>query len=122
MKRNLTEKQQKFLEVLFEEAKGNPAKAMKLAGYAHGVPSTNVLNSLQEEVAELTKKFLATRGPQAAWSMMEILNNPTDLGNKEKMAAAKDVLDRSGFIKTEKVEVSAANPLFILPQKANEDE
>ena len=53
MKRNLTEKQQKFLEVLFEEAKGNPAKAMKLAGYAHGVPSTNVLNSLQEEVAEL---------------------------------------------------------------------
>ena len=122
MARNLTEKQQKFLEVLFEEAKGNPAKAMKLAGYAHGVPSTNVLNSLQEEVAELTKKFLATRGPQAAWSMMEILDNPTDLGNKEKMTAAKDVLDRSGFIKTEKVEVSAANPLFILPQKANEDE
>ena len=27
-----------------------------------------------------------------------------------------------GDVKTEKVEVSAANPLFILPQKANEDE
>jgi hypothetical protein len=54
--------------------------------------------------------------------MFEVMNNPTDLGNKEKMAAAKDVLDRSGFIKTEKVEVSAANPLFILPQKADEDE
>ena len=49
--------------------------------------------------------------------MFEVMNSPTDLGNKEKMAAAKDVLDRSGFIKTEKVEVSAANPLFILPRK-----
>ena len=33
MARNFTEKQQKFLDVLFEEAKGNPSKAMKLAGY-----------------------------------------------------------------------------------------
>ena len=121
MARNLTEKQQKFLEVLFEEAKGNPAKAMKLAGYAHGVPSTNVINSLQDEVAELTKKFISTRGPQAAWSMMDILNNPTDLGNKEKMAAAKDLLDRAGFVKTEKVEVKTESPLFILPPKADEN-
>ena len=121
MTRNLTEKQQKFLDVLFEEAQGNPVKALKIAGYANGISSTSILNSLQNEVAELTKKFLATRGPQAAWSMMEILNNPTDLGNKEKMAAAKDLLDRAGFVKTEKVEVKAESPLFILPPKENED-
>ena len=121
MARNLTEKQRKFLDVLFEEAQGSPAKAIKLAGYAQGISSTSVLNALQDEVAELTKKFLATRGPQAAWSMMEILNNPTDLGNKEKMAAAKDLLDRAGFVKTEKVEVKAESPLFILPPKENED-
>ena len=121
MTRNLTEKQQKFLDVLFEEAQGNPVKALKIAGYANGISSTSILNSLQDEVAELTKKFLATRGPQAAWSMMEILNNPTDLGNKEKMAAAKDLLDRAGFVKTEKVEVKAESPLFILPPKENED-
>ena len=121
MARNFTEKQQKFLDVLFEEAQGNPSKAMKLAGYAQGIGSTSVLNVLQDEVAELTKKFLATRGPQAAWSMMDILNNPTELGNKEKMAAAKDLLDRAGFVKTEKVEVKAESPLFILPPKENED-
>ena len=121
MTRNLTEKQQKFLDVLFEEAQGNPVKALKIAGYANGISSTSILNSLQNEVAELTKKFLATRGPQAAWSMMEILNNPTDLGNKEKMAAAKDLLDRAGFVKTEKVEVKAESPLFILPPKADEN-
>ncbi len=33
------------------------------------------------------------------------------------MIAAKDVLDRGGFVKTDKVEVSAASPLFILPPK-----
>jgi|TARA_R110000868_G_scaffold101009_2_gene278084 hypothetical protein len=121
MTRNLTEKQQKFLDVLFEEAQGNPVKALKIAGYANGISSTSILNSLQNEVAELTKKFLATRGPQAAWSMMEILDNPTDLGNKEKMAAAKDLLDRAGFVKTEKVEVKSESPLFILPPKENED-
>ena len=37
--------------------------------------------------------------------------------NLERMIAAKDILDRGGFVKTDKVEVSAANPLFILPPK-----
>ena len=122
MARNLTEKQQKFLDVLFEEAGGNLVAAKKLAGYADGVSSKQVAESLAEEIADLTKKFISSSATKAAYSMFEIMNNPTDLGNKEKMAAAKDVLDRSGFIKTEEVEVSAANPLFILPQKADEDE
>ncbi len=122
MARNLTEKQQKFLDVLFEEAGGNLSTARKLAGYADGVSSKAIAESLSEEIAELTKRFISSSAVKAAYSMFEVMNNPTDLGNKEKMAAAKDVLDRSGFIKTEKVEVSAANPLFILPQKADEDE
>ena len=117
MPRNLTEKQQKFLDVLFEEAQGSPAKARKLAGYADGISSTTILNSLQDEVANLTKKFIATRGPQAAWSMVNVLNNPTDLGNKEKMAAAKDLLDRAGFTKTEKVNVESNGGIFVLPAK-----
>ena len=122
MTRNLTEKQQKFLDVLFEEAGGNLVTAKKLAGYADAVTSRQVAEPLADEIAALTKKFIASSATKAAYSMFEVMNNPTDLGNKEKMAAAKDVLDRSGFIKTEKVEVSATNPLFILPQKADEDE
>jgi len=122
MARNLTEKQQKFLDVLFEEAGGNLGKARKLAGYADGVSTKAIAESLAEEIADLTKRFISSSATKAAYSMFEVMNSPTDLGNKEKMAAAKDVLDRSGFIKTEKVEVSAANPLFILPQKADEDE
>jgi phage terminase small subunit len=122
MARNLTEKQQKFLDVLFEEAGGNLVTAKKLAGYADAVTSRQVAEPLADEIAELTKKFITSSATKAAYSMFEVMNNPTDLGNKEKMAAAKDVLDRSGFTKTEKVEVSATSPLFILPQKSDEDE
>ena len=122
MARNLTEKQQKFLDVLFEEAGGNLVTARKLAGYADGVSTKAIAESLAEEIADLTKRFISSSATKAAYSMFEVMNNPTDLGNKEKMAAAKDVLDRGGFVKTEKVEVSAANPLFILPQKADENE
>jgi hypothetical protein len=48
------------------------------------------------------------------------MDDPTQLGIRDKIAAAKDVLDRTGFAKTEKVEVGGSNPLFILPAK-NED-
>ena len=43
MARNLTDKQQRFLEVLFEEAKGDPVQAKKLAGYADSVASTSIV-------------------------------------------------------------------------------
>jgi len=52
---------------------------------------------------------------------MQVMQNPTDLGNKEKMSAAKDFLDRAGFVKTDKVEVKTDSPLFILPPKDNEN-
>ena len=121
MSRNLTEKQQKFLDVLFEEAEGDPVVAKKLAGYASTVGTTAVVNPLQSEIADLTKKFISSVATKAAYSMKQIMERPTDLGNKEKMAAAKDILDRGGFKASDKVEIQAANPLFILPPKHAED-
>jgi len=122
MSRNLTEKQQKFLDVLFEEARGNPATARKLAGYADTVATSSITSALQDEIADITKKFISSTATKAAYSMYEIMSSPTDLGNKEKMTAAKDILDRSGFTKTDKVEVTSSSPLYILPPKNNEDE
>ena len=120
MVKQLTEKQQKFLDVLFEEAKGDPVVAKKLAGYADGVASTQIVNALTDEIAELTKKFIAQSSTKAAYTMFSVMKDPTDLGVKEKMLAAKDILDRAGFTKTDKVEVKTSEPLFILPAKDNE--
>ena len=60
MARNWTEKQQKVLDVLFEEAGGNLVTAKKLAGYADAVTSRQVAEPLAEEIAALTKKFIAS--------------------------------------------------------------
>ena len=117
----LTEKQQKFLDILFEEARGNPVEAKKLAGYSENVATSSITSALKEQIADLTKKFISSSATKAAYSMFEVMHSPTDLGNKEKMIAAKDVLDRSGFTKTDKVEVTAASPLFILPPKNDEN-
>ena len=117
MKKELTDKQQKFLDVLFEEAQGNFVEAKKLSGYSDNYSTTSIVEGLQDEIIEKTKKFLATQGAKAAWAMVSVMDDPTALGNKEKMAAAKDIMDRAGHKAGEKIEVKAESPLFILPQK-----
>ena len=116
-KRALTEKQELFLAVLFEEAEGDPLKAKKLAGYSDNVPTSAVTSSLVDEIADLTRKFIAQSSTKAAYTMFKVMGDSDMLGAKEKMAAAKDLMDRAGFVKTEKVEVSTSEPVFILPAK-----
>jgi hypothetical protein len=48
------------------------------------------------------------------------IDDPTQLGIKEKLNAAKDLLDRAGLIKTEKIEVSGGGGVMLLPAKDNE--
>ena len=121
MVRQLTDKQQKFLDVLFDGAQGDPIKAVKLSGYAEGTSASSVTGSLIDEIAELTKKFIAPSSTKAAYTMFSVMADPTDLGVKEKMLAAKDILDRAGFTKTDKVEVKTSEPLFILPSKESDE-
>jgi len=121
-KRSLTEKQQKFLDVLFSEAKGNFVEAKRLAGYSDNVSTQSIVDSLEEEVYTLTKKYIAGTGVKAAVAMNQIIDNPTDLGNKEKMQAAKDILDRAGYKPADKVEVETKDPLFIMPPKKDNAE
>ena len=54
--------------------------------------------------------------------MHGVLLDPTQLGVREKMAAAKDILDRTGFAKTEKVEVGGTGAIFYLPPKDKSDD
>jgi hypothetical protein len=119
--RNLTDKQQLFLDVLFNEAKGDPSVAVKLAGYSKSVKTSSVTASLVDEINDLTRKFIAQSSTKAVYTMYNILGAEDMLGAKERMSAAKDLLDRAGFNKTDRVEVKASEPLFILPSKKDED-
>lgn len=117
MPRELTQKQRLFLDVLFDKAQGSIVQAKKLAGYSDGTSSSEVVRSLKDEINEATREYLARVAPKAAFSMANVLDDPTELGIKEKMVAAKDLLDRTGHAKTEKMEVTSSTGLFILPPK-----
>lgn len=117
MARQLTEKQQKFLDVLFEDARGSLHEAKKLAGYAPDQSTNLLVNSLREEILERTNTYLAQNAPRAAMAMVGALIDPTELGIKEKMQAAKEVMDRVGIIKSEKIQVETSGGVMILPPK-----
>ena len=117
MKRNLTEKQSKFLEVLFEEAAGDVVLAKKLAGYNPESSTTSIVESLKDEIFDATKSYMSRVGPKAAVAYASALDDPTQLGVKERMVAAGQILDRAGIVKTEKVAVESNGGLFILPPK-----
>jgi len=117
MSKKLNEKQQLFMQVLFDEAEGDVVQAKKLAGYSDGTATRVVVEGLKDEIFEATKTYMSRLGPKAAVAYGSALMDPTQLGVKEKMVAAGQILDRAGVVKTEKVAVEASGGLFILPPK-----
>ena len=117
MARQLTEMQQRFLDVLFEEAGGNVVAAKKLAGYSESSSTTDITRGLKEEILEATQMYLARNAPQAAVAIAGSLSDPTQLGIRDKLSAAKELLDRTGLIKTEKVQVEASGGVILMPPK-----
>jgi hypothetical protein len=52
-------------------------------------------------------------------AMVGALIDPTELGIKEKMQAAKEVMDRVGIIKSEKIQVETSGACNDSPTEAN---
>ena len=119
-----TELQTAFLEALFSpECEGDVTKAKKVAGYSDGTATKDVVDSLADEIADLTRKYMARSAAKAAFTMGKVLDDDDlMLGVKDKITASKDILDRAGFVKTDKVEVVGVNPMFILPAKKEEED
>jgi hypothetical protein len=122
MARNLTENQQKFLEVLFDEAGGDVVRAKQLAGYSDKTPTRLIVESLKDEIGAATRTHFARSAPKAVMALVDALSDPTELGIKEKMAAAKDLLDRAGLGKVDKVDVTSGGGVFYLPPKEGSNE
>ena len=118
-KKSLTDSQEKFLDALFGEAKGNPKKAGELAGYSeHSYPK--VLRNLKSEIVSRAETYLATHSAKAATKMVDMLDEDgTTPQASIRMEAAKQILDRIGIAKKEKLDVNvkAMHGLFILPPK-----
>ena len=93
----LTDKQELFLEAVMGEARGNLRAAMRIAGYSDT--------------------------PKAAFGMIDVLDDPNTLGARNSISAAREILDRTGLVKKEKIEVTGATGgIFILPPKQEHGE
>ena len=118
-KKSLTDSQEKFLDALFGEAKGNPKKAGELAGYSeHSYPK--VLRNLKSEIVSRAETYLATHSARAAAKMVDMLDEDGTTPHASiRLAAANQILDRVGIAKKEKLDVNvkAVHGLFILPPK-----
>src|SRR5210317_1902045 len=121
--RSYSDKQLAFLEAMAGESKGNIGAAIKAAGYGAGVAARDVVPYLQDELIAIAEHILAYNAPKAAFGMVGVIDDPTALGAKNSVAAAKEILDRVGIVKKEKLEVSTdeGNGIFILPAKRQEE-
>lgn len=118
----LTEKQKVFLEALMsEECRGNLRRAMDAAGYAKETSISSVVSSLKDEINDKASMTLAMNAPMAAWGMVDVLNDPSAMGARNTVSAAREILDRTGLIKKEQVEVkNTGGAMFILPPKSED--
>lgn len=118
MARQLSEKQEKLLAVLFDEAGGDVVAAKKLAGYSDATSTSDIVKGIKDELMEATQLYMARNAPKAAMAMVGGLFDPTQLGIRDKLSAAKELLDRTGLVKTDKVQVEASGGVMLMPPKA----
>ena len=94
---------------------------MDIAGYSKGTNQGEVTGPLREEIIERASMMLAMNAPKAAYGLVDVLNDPTALGARNAINAAREVLDRTGLVKREKIEVTNnGGGMFILPPKADD--
>ena len=118
-KRNLTDMQEKFLDVLYGEAQGNPREAARLAGYSEN-SYPKVIRNLKKEIIELAETHLSTHSAKAATRLTDLLDEDgTTPHSNIRLAAANSILDRVGLSKKDQLDINmkAMHGIFILQAK-----
>lgn len=121
-KRELTERQQAFLDHLFsEETMGNAKLAKQLAGYSDNVSVAYIVDSLADEIIEKAKRSFASNASKAMFGVLSVLTDPAQAGAMNKLKAANEILNRAGI--KEKPDDNTTklpeNGIVILPAKNN---
>jgi len=65
-KRVYTDKQEAFLNALYDSETGDVRQAMTVAGYTKESPATFVINSLSKEILDVATFMLTKNAPRAA--------------------------------------------------------
>jgi phage terminase small subunit len=117
-KKPLTERQQKFVDAIVGEAGGDIRAAMDIAGYSKHTTIKEAVEPVKDHIVEAAQMMIAMNAPKAAVGLTNVITDPSALGARNVVAAAREVLDRAGVVKRETLEVKGPEGgIFILPPK-----
>jgi hypothetical protein len=113
----LTLQEAAFLDILFDKMKGNVRAAMDEVGYPKSASTNSVSKKLSKQIKERSKTYLISNTAKAVIGLSDVLTDPSMIGAKTLISAAKEVLDRGGIFKEEAPQVQEIRNMFILPAK-----
>jgi len=117
-KKPLTERQEALISALMGEANGDFREAMRIAGYSDNTTIKEAITPVRNHIVDAAQTMMAMNAPKAAASLAGVFTDPSALGARNIVAAAKEVLDRAGVVKREQLEVKGPEGgIFILPPK-----
>ena len=117
-KKPLTERQEALISALMGEANGDFREAMRTAGYSEHTTVKEAITPIRDHIVDAAQMMMAMNAPKAAASLAGVFVDPSALGARNIVAAAKEVLDRAGVVKREQLEVKGPEGgIFILPPK-----
>ena len=122
-KKGLTEKQQAFYNAYTDvdnlKTFGDAGASKTAAGYSPYTSSLEVLNAMPNEILDAINTYILGESMKSAKSIVDVRNDPSQLGAANKLKAADSILDRGGIVKKSQVEVVQENPsgIFFLPAK-----
>jgi phage terminase small subunit len=123
MKKDLNERQKKFVEALFDsDVRGNFTLAAKKAGYSENTDGVEVADAIDDTyILEQAARYLKRSTPKAVIELISLLENPPP--NSENIRkVAGDILDRAGIVKKDALDITVQAPtgIVILPSKREE--
>ena len=117
-KKELSEQDQLFLDILFKEAKGDFYTARDLAGFSPKVPISALVKRMRTEILEGIQLYAAANAPAAIATLVDIVTSYDPVPDaRNKISAAKELLGFAGIVKVEKKEVSHTGGVALLPPK-----
>lgn len=110
----LSDKEQSFVDLVIE-TRGNVQLAALQAGYCKEYGYV-LRKKLANHIADAAQEFLSMQAVKAAFVVVDHMDN--EMPNPIHLAAAKDVLDRSGVKRVQdEVQPTIKANIFILPEK-----
>ena len=110
---NLTAKQRFFFDALIsEEAMGDLRTVMRIAEYSDNAKVPHTAKELREEIREATETLLAMYAPKAAYALTSIVDNPDTFNARHLISAAKEILDRTGLVKKNRLNLRVIRTVF----------